>query len=532
MDLHRVRRLAATLVASQLRSGRSSSDPRSFLGQPQLIAAVDLVLFLATCGLTLGGLRASSLGGHQVAALTSALLPFLPLVAIGVVLVAGVMFELTTTSKFAGSDAANWLPLTPAEYVAASAAAIAYTYSPAVFLVLGLLLPFALFGGTLTAYLLTAALTVVALFEGAVLIEMIRSATQRASSVGAGRRGQVSLVLRALVLVVVILVLQLAFNPVFLLGLAQRLSSIGLVTAAIPFFWATEALTLWVGGNPALGVAFAVGQVAFVALLVYLAGELRVRYWVPSSAEVRLEEHRYAARNPFLALLGLNAAESALVAKDIKGLVRRREMLPTLVVPIVLVVLLLVEGTTFGGFLSVLWIGWVAGFFALLVSGTSVGQERRALQSLFAAPISPGSLVRAKATYVLLPSVVVAVALGLVVGFYFGLSVGDVLGVLLLVVAASVVLTFWGLMFASRFSDFQDRPRPQFLRPGAMLAATGSGMILLFAIVIPGAFALLSPSVASVPIALGCTAVAVGVGGLAVLGTYSGFRKLLSELPF
>ncbi|MGA7476544.1 MAG: hypothetical protein WBW47_04915 [Thermoplasmata archaeon] len=532
MDTHRVRRLAATLVASQLRSGRSSSNPNSLLGQPALIAAVDLVLFLTVFGLTLGAVRASSLGSHQVAALANALLPFLPLVAVGVVLVAGVMFELTTTAKFAGSDAANWMPLTPTEYVAASAAAIAYTYSPAAALALGALLPFAIYGGTLVAYLLTALLVVLALFEGAVLIEMVRSATQRASSVGAGRRGQVSLILRALILVVVILALQLAFNPVFLLGLAQRLSVVGLVTSAIPFFWSTEALAQWVGGNLGLGAAFALGQVAFVGALVYLAGELRVRYWVPSSAEVRLEEHRYAARNPLLALFGLSAAESALVSKDLKGLIRRREMLPTLVVPVVLIVLVLVEGSSFGGFVSVLWIGWVAGFFSLLIAGTSLGQERRAVQSLFSYPLSAGSLVRAKATFVLLPSLVVAGALGLVVGFYFGLSAGDVLGVLVLIVAASVVLTFWGLAFASRFSDFQERPRPQFLRPGGMLAATGSGMVLLFAILVPGAFALLSPSPSSVPLGLVCAALALGVGGLAVLWTVTGFRRLLTELPF
>jgi hypothetical protein len=196
------------------------------------------------------------------------------------------------------------------------------------------------------------------------------------------------------------------------------------------------------------------------------------------------------------------------------------------------VVLVLVEGTAFGGFVSVLWVGWVAGFFSLLIAGTSVGQERRALQSLFAYPLSAGSLVRAKATFVLVPSLVVAVALGLVVGVYFGLPASVVLGVLLLVAAASVVLTFWGLVFASRFSDFQERPRPQFLRPGGMLAATGSGMVLLFAILIPGTFALLSPSSASVSLGLVCAALAVGVGGLAVLWTVSGFRRLLRELPF
>src|SRR5271157_181692 len=532
MELHRVRRLASTLVASQLRAGRSSSDPASFFGRPELIGLIDLALFLGAAGLVQGGVGAASLSRSQVTALTNGLLPFLPLIATAVVLVAGVMFELTTTAKFAASDAANWLPISPGEYLLASVSAIAYTYSPAIAAALGGVLPIVLMGGTLPVYLATAAFSIVALFEGAILVEMVRSATQRASSVTAGRRGHASLLARASVLILVILLLQLAFNPVFLLGIAQRLGTVALATAAVPFFWSTEALTQWVGGNVEAGAVFAIAQLAFVAALAYIAIDFRERSWAPTPIEVQLEAHRYATRNPVLALVGLSAAESALVVKDLKGLVRRREMLPTLVVPIVLVVLVLVEGTTFGGFVSVLWVGWVAGFFALLISGTSVGQERRALQSLFASPISAGSLVRAKAAFVLLPSVVVALTLGLVVGFYFGLPVGDVLGVLLLVVTASVVLTFWGLMFASRFSDFQERPRPQFLRPGGMLAATGSGMVLLFAILIPGTFALLSPSVASVPLALTCAALAVGVGGLAVLGTYSGFRRLLSELPF
>jgi len=532
MDLHRVRRLAGTLVASQLRSGRSSSDPRSLFGRPELIATVDVVLFLGVFGLAEGAVRASSLDPSRFAQLAAALLPFLPLVAVGVVLVAGVMFELTTTTKFAGSDAANWLPVTPAEYVSASATAIAYTYSPAVAITLGGVLPFALVGGVVPAYLLTALLSIVALFEGALLVEMVRSATQRASSIGAGRRGQVSLILRALVLVVVILVLQLAFNPVFLLGVAQRLSAVGLLTSIVPFFWSTEAVTQWVGGNTGVALAFAAGQVAFVGLLVYVAGELRVRYWVPSSTEVRLEEHRYARRNPVLSVLGLSAAESALVAKDLKGLVRRREMLPTLVVPIVLVILVLVEGTAFGGFGSVIWVGWVAGFFSLLIAGTSVGQERRALQTLYAYPLSAGSILRAKTAFVLLPSFLVSVALALVVGLFFGLAFSVVVGVLLLVVAVSIVLAFWGLVFASRYSDFQERPRPQFLRPGGMLAATGSGMVLLFGILIPGTFALLAPSSSSIPLGFLCLGMAVGVGGLALYWSISGFRALFRELPF
>ena len=532
MQLHRVRRLAATLVASQLRSGRSSSNPRSFLGQPELLATVDAVLFLGTFGLVLAGLRASAFPSGEAARLGNALFPFLPLVAVGVVLVAGLMFELTTTSKFAGSDAANWLPFTPAEYVAASATAVAYTYSPAVALALGGLLPLAIVGGTVPTYLLTVPLAVVALFEGALLVEMVRAAAQRASAVGAGRRGQVSLVVRALLLIVVVLVFQLAFNPVFLLGLAQRLSVLGIVTAIVPFFWSTEALSQWVAGNAGLTLEFTVAQLAFVALLVYLAGVLRELFWVPAPTEIRLEEHRYAARNPFLAFLGLTAAESALVSKDLKGLIRRREMLPTLVVPVVLAILVLVEGTALGSFVSVVWVGWVAGFFALLIGGTSVGQERKAVQSLYAYPLSVASLVRAKAAFVLLPSLLVAVALALVVGFFFGLPPGKFLGVVVLVIVVSIVLTFWGLAFATRYADFQDRPRPQFLRPGGTLAATASGMVILFAILVPGTLAVLVPSAVSVPLGLVCAALALGTGTLSALWAVAGFRKLFRELPF
>jgi len=532
MNVHRVGRLAATLVASQLRSGRSSSNPRSLAGRPILIALVDGGLFAGAAALVSEGVAVAGLSHSELLALVGALLPFLPLIAVGVVLVAGLMFELTTTAKFASSDAANWLPISPAEYLSASVGAISYTYSPAVAAALGGMLPLVVLVGTVPFYLATAGFTVVALVEGAILVEMVRAATQRVSSVAAGRTGRMSLVVRAALLILVILLLQLAFNPVFLYAVAQRLTTVALVTAVVPFFWSTAALTQSWMGNVQVGAGFAAAQVAFVLLLGYLAVDLRERAWVPSPVEVQLEAHRYASRNALLALAGLSEAESALVVKDLKGLVRRREMLPTLVVPIVLVVLVVVEGGALGGLVSVLWIGWIAGFFSLLIAGTSIGQERRALQSLYAFPLTPGNLVRAKAAFVLVPSIIVAVALTVIVGLFFGLSPAVVLAVLAFVVAASVVLAFWGLAFASRYSDFQERPRPQFMRPGGMIVATGSGMAVLFAILVPATVAILVPSPWSLPVGLVSAAVAVGAGTIAVVWTRSGFRQLFRALPF
>jgi hypothetical protein len=535
MELHRVRRLAWTLVASQLRTGRSSSDPKSFLGRPVLIGAVDAGLFLGAFLFVFAAIRTSPVSPSTLGDLSETFLPFIPIVAVGVVLVAGIMFELATTSKFAGSDAANWLPITPGEYLLSSVSAIAYTYSPTVALALGVFFPVAVLGGQSALFVATSVFAVAALVEGAALVEMVRAVTQRASEVTAGRRGQVNLVVRAVVLVLVILVLQLAFNPLFILGAANQLSVVGLVTALVPFFWPTQTLAQWVWGDQAAGTAFAVGSFLFLGALLYAAQDLRERFWAPAPVEAELETHEYARRNRFLAFLRFNGAESAMVSKDLKGLFRRREMLPTLVVPIVLAVLVLVEGPVLGvlgPFISAVWIGWVAGFFALLVSGASMGQERRAVQSLYAFPLGARSLVRAKAMFVLVPSVTTAVALALLVGFAFGMSLLEVGGILLLVVAAAVVLTFWGLAFASRYSDFQERPRPQFLRPGAMLLATGSGMVLLLAIIVPGTMAMLLPSSFSLLLGLVSLLLAVAAGALAFHWTNSGFRDLMHELPF
>ncbi|MGA9839829.1 MAG: hypothetical protein WBF81_02795 [Thermoplasmata archaeon] len=532
MDLHKVRRLAGVLVSSQLRSGRSTSDPRSWLGRPEVIAEADVALFLVVFALTWGVVRGLPPGSGTLLAAVSGVIPFLPIAAVGIVVIAGTMFELTSTAKFSGSDSVNWLPITPGEYVASSSGAIAYTYSPAVALLLGALLAFAVVEGTLVTFALAAVLTLLALVEGALLVEMVRSASNRASAVGSGRRGPATFLLRAIVLVAVILVLDLALNPVFLLGAVQRLSAFPTLSAAIPLFWSSRALSEWISGQYLFAAAFAAGQVAFVGLLGVLAARMRMRYWVPVAAEVRLEEHRYAGRHVVLSGVGLSRAESALVSKDLRGFVRRREMLPLLVVPVVLVLLLLIEGADFGTLGTILWLAWVAGFFGLLLSVTSVGQERRSFQLLYAFPISGRVVFRAKATAALLPVVGGAVLMSLGVGLFARLGLLSLAGIVLLTAGCAAVLTFWGLVFASRFSDFQDRPRPQFLRPSAMIAATASGVALLAAIAIPGGFVVADPTASNLGLAVASTCFALVVGGVAYFLARSGFDALFRELPF
>jgi hypothetical protein len=532
VDLRKVRRLAGVLVASQLRSARSTSDPTSLLGRPILLAIADVGLFLGSFAVLALPLHASPTPGSVWRSLVEELLPFVPLAGVGIVLIAGTSFELMSNARFASSDAANWMPLRPSEYVAASAAAIAYTYSPAIATVLGGLLPLAAVAGLLPVYALACGLGVVALIEGAFLVEMVRALSNRASTVGSGRRGTATMILRAFVLLVVILVLDLALNPLILWGFVGAFSGVPATAAAIPLLWSSRALADAAAGNLLLTAAFTAGQLAFVALLAVVAAYLRERYWVPTPAEIRFGEHRYAGRHPFFAAIGLSRSESALVGKDLRGFVRRRELLPLLVVPAVLVLLLAIEGASFGEFGLLLWIGWVAGFFGLLLAVSSIGQERRGLQLLFAFPVEPRSVFRAKVTSALIPVLIGAVAMTVGVGLWFRFPYGTLAGALVMTCGVGAVLVLWGLVFASRYSDFQERPRPQFVRPLPMIVASTSGVLLLSAIVVPSSLVLSAPSSASLALVAVAAVAALATGTGAYLLARSGFDRLFRELPF
>ncbi|MCI4365007.1 MAG: hypothetical protein L3K10_02950 [Thermoplasmata archaeon] len=535
MDLHRVGRLAGVLVASQIRAGRSTSDPRSLFGRPFLLGLLDILLFVTLFGLTSVAVAPNPRLSTVALPLLLTALPFIPLYAVATVLVAGVMFELTATAKFAGSDAVNWLPLTPGEYVAASATAIAYAYSPALALILGPIAALSLAVGLGGSLVLVAALGVVGLFEGAFLVEMVRSATQRIGSVG-GRRGRVALVARGAALLLLILALQLAFNPVFLFESLHGLAVLGSLSAFIPLFWATHAVTLWLAGDAATALVFVGAQVAFTGVLLGLAARLRVRYWVVAATEFSFEAHEYARRHAFLSALGLSAAEASIVTKDFHGLTRRREMLPMLVVPIVILIVIFVEDAGSSTALASIWavviVGWAGGFLALLLATTCVGQERRALQTLFAAPITGRSVLRAKTVSVLVPALFFTLATSLAGTVLFGLSATESVGILVVSSGAAVAATFLGLAFAARYSDFQERPRPQYLRPGPMAGAMISGVAVLFGVLVPGAFAFSaggSPGLEAALVCLGVAAVALGVG---LFSARTGFDRLFRELPF
>jgi len=540
MDLHRVGRVSWVLLASELRSGRSLSNPRSWFARPAILLVIDLAVFVGVflvVHTALGAIGTIPSGSAGVVGLP--LIALLPVISVAVVLVAGVMFEFSTASRFAASDAVNWLPVTPTEYVLASALSVALVYSTAAAFVLGAALAIALQFGLLATYLLSAVLAISALFEGGLLIEMLRATLQRAGTALSGRKGKVTLVLRAVLFLVVILLFQLAFNPLILIGFLSTISSVSAWAAVVPLFWSTEAISWFAQGAWGVAALFAVGQVGFLGFLLYAATALRERFWSPSPAEVRLEAHAYGGGHPWLAAFGLAPEEAAIVSKDLVGLVRRREMLPILVTPLVLALLGFLESSpSGGGTLSEatlgIWVVWIPGFFALMLSITSFGQERRAIVGLFAFPLSAGNLLRAKAAESLLLPVLLAAALAVAVTVWVHLALTFVASLVVLTACSIAVGVLVGLSVASRFSDFQERPRSQFVRPWAMVVGMLGGIALVFAIALPGLVWTFGPDPWSVGLLLrGSVSFVVAAASLAILWPTArrGVDRFMAELP-
>ncbi len=492
---------------------------------------LDVALFLASAGVTWTVVRALPDRPATFAAVVAAAAPFVPFLAVGVVAIAGVLFELTATARFSGSDAANWLPITPSEYTVASASAIVTSYSPVVVLLLGGLLPIALSGNDGPTYLLALVLGVLGLLEGGFLVEIVRSVSQRSGRSASGRFGSVAIVVRAALIVGIIVVFDLAFNPVFLVGFLNVLTGNPIAAGVVPILWPTEALIDSTRGALPTALAFSSADIGFVALLAGAATALRQRYWVPTGGEIELRSTPSRPGHPLLAAVGLAPPEAAIVAKDLRGLVRRRDMVPILALPAALVLLLLIEGPMTGGFAEAIWSGWVVGFFALLLSTRCVGQERRAFSLLFAFPIGALTVFRAKAASVMLPALLAGAGLTVAATLLGQLGLINFLALLVLNGFMAVLLTLWGLGFAARYSDFQERPRPQFLQPGPMLAAIGSGSALLLVIYVPAAIGLLGGAPGYGTLLVATAAVVAAIAGL---GSYwwarRGFEALALDL--
>ena len=467
--------LAKILIVSRLRASRNKNGNSSIWERPAFILAADAI------ALSLSWLAAFEILSYVPTTLSSVIetttqqvLAFLPMFVLAIVVLAGIMFELNTSSKFASSDLINWLPISKSDYVVASSVSVAYSYSFYLFIAAGITLALSIQTHLVFAWLVSCALSTVSLVTGGLIIEILRASINRAYSVMSRRAGRAALVVRLALVIVLIVAFQAVFNPGLLFGLMGAL--VGALDASfiVPLVWPSLTVFAVMAGDVARSIVFGLLTAVFVVFMFVIAVVVRSKYWSPSPATVTLAiKHGYAPRQSRLGMLGFSNAEASIVLKDLRGYVRQKELLSFLAMPFVLAAVLVFQNVTFSsseGGADMSWlVAWFVGFSAVFVSASSPGMEGKSFLNMYLVPLDAKELVRAKASSSLLLALGGALTMSVIATLLFGPNLGFLLKVLVMSVEVSIQSVFIGLCFATRYSDFAERPRPRYISISGML---------------------------------------------------------------
>jgi hypothetical protein len=408
----------------------------------------------------------------------------IPTITIFVMILFGVLSELSQPTQSTSTDLVNWLPISPSEYVFGSTVAISYTYSFLLAFFLGIAVGPSLYFGHWTILLLSAVMGTLSLLIGSTAIELLRTLTNRISSSFYKKSGRSGIILRLGFTIALLVVFQLLFSSriivTLLNGLTQTVSTIWYV----PVLWPSLAVQMLARSSLA-SVTLGIASLGFILTLFGLSVYSRRIFWVPVPVSIRLSTQPYRPMHQF-EIPGLDVAESAIVRKDIRSLTRRREMARFLAIPFVLAVSMWVSVYPFGNTTSStvdmataipLYLIPVA-IFCSILSMTSIGQEGAAVWHLYAAPLTPNQVVRAKMFPAIIMGTLFMLALLAAMNFLFKPVPTQVLDLLLLGLIVVLEESTLGIYIGAKFPDFREMIRSRYVSVGGSLFGTTLGLAI------------------------------------------------------
>jgi hypothetical protein len=471
--------LASVLYKSYFRA--SSRRGRSFWSKPIALVILDIVVFIAPFGLLSWALplipSEFSSTIHQVALQALIVLPVL--LTAGVIL-AGLLFELGQSTSLSTSEAVNWLPLTPNEYILASSTSLEFAYSPLLCLTLGAVIPLALNLGVLWIVPFFILISVLAFIWGAVLVEALRAVMNRLSTSLYKKSGRLSVILRIVLVVVLLVAVQIAFNPYILyLALSSIVAGVN-IAWFVPVIWPSVAVASSLVPDATRTIAFTSLSLVFTYLIFEGAARLRTRYWSPVPVVITVSTSTVYV--PTGRSLGwLNPTAFALALKELRSLVRRKDMARFLAIPVIFVVasfLPAIEaGANAGSALSaVRFIVLAESSFIIpmLLSSISVGQEGQSIANIYMLPISVDEFVNGKLFLSWVISTVGILVLMSLLQLVAPIAPLLLLASLVTAIFNVLIQSYVGLATGSRYPNFTTGPRARYI--------TITGFILSFII--------------------------------------------------
>ncbi len=549
MNLRVAYELAKVLTWSQLRATRAIRGRLDVLRRPSVILLIDAAAFVAALVITqkLAPFFTSTGSTSRGSSLAIQVMVDLPIFLMFLVMLSGLLWELSYSFNFTSTDMINHLPITASEYVLASSASLVFSYSIYVAVGLGGALGLALQIGLIQAWFLTVLMSLVGVLIGAFGLEAVRAFTNRASSLLYKRSGRAVMILRLVVLIVVFVFFQLIFNPTIMLSLLGTVAGGVKGAAYFPLVWPSLTVANYLEDNLTLASLFGLLTFLLAGSFFLACARLRQTYWAPMPVSVKLSTAAYTPGIGFLSRLGLNPTESAIIRKDLRSLSRRREMARFLAIPILIVASLLIPSlmstTSETPASSVGIMFWFfplifgVTIFALFTSMISVGQEGSAVWNLCSSPLSPKEFVRAKVTANIVLSLPIALIFWLGITLLGHTSLRSSLAILFALVALVPVESFVGLALGAKYPDFTETIRSRFIRLTGMLTGMPLGLAIAGIILAPyGLYVLFKLKwldnntyfVAACSASLILTAL---ISVLAYRACVSSTKKLLASLP-
>ena len=490
MNRSTVLSLASALFKSYFRS--SHQGHRSLFSDPRVLLAIDMFLFAAPFALLAyllplvpANLRSS------IQPVAAQALVVLPVILTAAVIVTGVLFELGQSSGLASSEAVNWLPISPNEYILASSMSIAFTYSPLLLLCLGFTVPLAANFGMLSAVPLFVSISLIAYLWGAVIVEALRSIMNRISSSVYKRSGRAGVILRIILVVILLVAVQTAFNPyVLYIALSSIVSGISLVWF-VPMIWPSVAIVSFLAADILRATAFTLLSLMFTVLIFEGASRLRAKYWSPVPVSIAVSTSTvYVPQGR--SLLWLDPVAFSIASKELRSLTRRREMARFLAVPVMLVVASMIPVLSSGANVKSSLSGTALFILAeasillpIMLSSISIGQEGKSISNIYMLPISADELIAGKLFLSWLISGIGIVGIAALLQFLAPMPVLQLSVVLVAVLFNMLILGYIGLGAGSRYPDFTIGPRARFI--------TLTGYVIAFTIALLMAAGALTP---------------------------------------
>jgi hypothetical protein len=471
--------LASVLFKSYFRASRFGR--RSLLSSPIVLVSLDIVLFAAPFVLFsyLLPLVPSELAS-LVQTLAVESLIVLPVILTSGVILAGILFELGQASGLASSEAVNWLPVSPEEYVVASSVSVVFTYSPLLFISLGVTIPLAMSIGKLSVVPFFVLISALAFIWGAAIVEALRSVMNRISTSLYKKSGRLGIILRIALVIVLLIAVQIAFNPYILYtALSGIVEGVNLAWF-VPVIWPSVAVVSFLTLDVIRATIFGLLSLLFTFLIFGAATRLRARYWSPVPVTITVSTSTvYIPQGK--SFLWLDPVAYAIASKELRSLARRKEMARFLAIPVLLVVSSLLPVLTSGADprtalsgVSLVLLAETSLILPMMLSSISIGQEGSSIANIYMLPISADELVKGKLFLPWIISGVGILAVALLMQFLAPVAVGMFLATLVAVAFNVIIQGYVGLGAGSRYPSFNVGPRARYL--------TFTGFIIAFVI--------------------------------------------------